>query len=80
MSSMARILWKILVEKAVILAPGNVTVPFFRLDWRRCEATVDWLSMLSVLPPSSLSVLVVLRRNSMLVKVFVSVLVTFFTR
>ena len=80
MSSMARILWKILVEKAVILAPGKVTVPFFRLDWRRCEATVDWLLMLSVLPPSSLSVLVVLRRNSMLVKVFVNVLVTFFTR
>ena len=80
MSSIARILWKILVEKAVILAPGNVTVPFFRLDWRRLEVAVDVELMLSTLPPSSLSVLVVLRRNSMFVKVFVNVLVTFFTR
>ena len=34
MSSMARMRWKIDVEKAVILAPGSVKVPYRFLDSR----------------------------------------------
>lgn len=67
-SSMARILWKILVEKAVILAPGRVTVPLLRRDYRKIAPLYALLSVTSEILEL---VRLALRMNSMLVKEFV---------